>query len=52
MNEKQKKLRFSMSDLLIFNLLKKSKSYFGGFTKIYHAVSCYSSGKQIIRHVF
>ena len=40
-------LRFSMSDFLIYNFLLKSKFYFWGFTKIYHAASCYGMGKHI-----
>ena len=28
-----------MSDFFIYNLLQKSKSFYGGITKIYHAVS-------------
>ena len=35
-----------MSDFRMYNLLPKSKSYFGGITKIYHTVSCYGLGKQ------
>ena len=41
-----------MSDFFIYNLLKKSKSFYGGINKIYHAVSRHDLGKQIHFHVF
>ena len=49
---KYQKLWFCMSDFLIYNLLKKSKSVLGGITKIYHAVSWHCLGKQIHFHNF
>ena len=44
---KTKKKKIFIVRFLIYNLLEKSKSFLGGITKIYHAVSPHGLRKQI-----